>query len=126
MTDVTPVLIVADEDGEQDTKAIVAGKVGIMVLDIKATIPDHELLKAVCSGMEIEVDTIRKPRLVAKIEDQEAGLASDFAPSDVANLIHDKSHGDHESYKALRFPDRVGTNYPKGDALSCYKILPKQ
>lgn len=22
-------------------------------------------------------------------------------------------------------PDRVGTNYPKGDALSCYKILPK-
>merc|ERR1711957_616066 len=65
MTDVTPVLIVADEDGEQDTKAIVAGKVGIMVLDNKATIPDQELLKAVCSGMEIEVDTIRKPRLVA-------------------------------------------------------------
>ena len=61
-----------------------------------------------------------------EIEDQEQGLAGDFADSDVANLIHDKSHGDHDSYKALRFPDRVGTNYPKGDALSCYKILPKQ
>ena len=61
-----------------------------------------------------------------EIEDQEAGLSSDFAPSDVANLIHDKSSGDHDSYKALQFPDRVGTNYPKGDALSCYKILPKQ
>ena len=61
-----------------------------------------------------------------EIEDQEAGLSSDFAPSDVANLIHDKSHGDHDSYKALQFPDRVGTNYPKGDALSCYKIMPKQ
>lgn len=61
-----------------------------------------------------------------EIEDQEAGLASDFAPSDVANLIHDKSHGDHEPFKALMWPDRVGTNYPKGDALSCYKIKPKQ
>ena len=61
-----------------------------------------------------------------EIEDMEAGLAGDFAPSDVANLIHDKASGDHESYKALRYPDRVGTNYPKGDALSCYKILPKQ
>ena len=61
-----------------------------------------------------------------EIEDQEAGLASDFAPSDVATLIHDKSSGDHEPFKALMWPDRVGTNYPKGDALSCYKIKPKQ
>ena len=61
-----------------------------------------------------------------EIENQEQGLAGDFAPADVQTLLHDKSHGDHDSYKALRHPDRVGTNYPKGDALSCYKILPKQ
>mmetsp|Transcript_41928 Transcript_41928/g.55260 ORF Transcript_41928/g.55260 Transcript_41928/m.55260 type:complete len:200 (+) Transcript_41928:32-631(+) len=61
-----------------------------------------------------------------EIEDMEAGLVSDFAPSDVANLIHDRSEHAHDSFKALRYPDRVGTNYPKGDALSCYKILPKK
>jgi hypothetical protein len=61
-----------------------------------------------------------------EIEDQELGLAGDFAHADVQGLIHDKSSGDHDSYKAVRHPDRVGTNYAKGDALSCYKILPKQ
>ena len=61
-----------------------------------------------------------------EIEDQEGGLAGEFAPADVQALLHDKSSHDHESYKALRHPDRVGTNYPKGDALSCYKSLPKQ
>ncbi len=60
-----------------------------------------------------------------EVEDQESGLAGDFAPADVAGLLHDKSHADHDSYKAVRHPDRVATNYPKGDALSCYKILPK-
>jgi hypothetical protein len=65
MSDVTPVLIVPEGEIEQDSNAISGGKVGIMVLDNKATIPDQELLKAVCSGMEIEVDTIRKPRLAA-------------------------------------------------------------
>ena len=61
-----------------------------------------------------------------EIEDQELGLAGDFSQADVQGLLHDKSSHDHESFKAVRFPDRVGTNYPKGDALSCYKILPKQ
>ena len=61
-----------------------------------------------------------------EIVDQEGGLAGDFAPADVQSLLHDKSSHDHESFKAVRHPDRVGTNYPKGDALSCYKILPKQ
>ena len=60
------------------------------------------------------------------IEGKEGGLAGDFAPADVQSLLHDKSSHDHESFKAVRHPDRVGTNYPKGDALSCYKILPKQ
>jgi len=61
-----------------------------------------------------------------EMEDQEAGLAGDFAPSDVQTLLKDTEEHDHDSYKAVRFPDRVGTNYAKGDALSCYKILPKQ
>lgn len=61
-----------------------------------------------------------------EVEDQEAGLAGNFSHDDVAGLLHDKQSHDHSSYKAVRHPDRVGTNYPKGDALSCYKILPKQ
>jgi len=61
-----------------------------------------------------------------EIEDQEAGLAGDFSAADVANLIHDKAAPHAEPFKSLRYPDRVGTNYPKGDALSCYKILPKK
>jgi hypothetical protein len=61
-----------------------------------------------------------------EVEDQEDGLAGDFSHADVANLIHDQSTDSHENYKALQYPDRVGTNYPKGDELSCYKILPKQ
>ena len=60
-----------------------------------------------------------------EIEDQENGLAGEFAPADVQTLIKDREEHDHGYFKALRYPDRVGTNYPKGDALSCYKILPK-
>ena len=54
------------------------------------------------------------------------GLAGDFAASDVQNLIHDVSEHSHEPFKALQYPDRVGTNYAKGDELSCYKIKPKK
>ena len=62
-----------------------------------------------------------------EVEDMEAGLAGDFSKADVQQLLRDvEPEGHHGSYKAVRFPDRVGTNYPKGDALSCYKILPKQ
>ena len=61
-----------------------------------------------------------------EVEDMESGLAGEFAPADVQQLLHDVEEHDHSSYKAVRFPDRVGTNYPKGDALSCYKILPKK
>ena len=61
-----------------------------------------------------------------EVEDQEQGLVGDFAPSDVQNLLHDVEEHSHDSYKALQWPDRVGTNYPKGDDLSCYKILPKK
>ena len=61
-----------------------------------------------------------------EIVDQESGLAGDFAASDVQNLIHDYEEHSHEPFKALQWPDRVGTNYAKGDELSCYKIKPKK
>ena len=60
-----------------------------------------------------------------EVEDMELGLNGDFSKADVRHLIKDRDAGHHESFKSLRSPDRVGTNYPKSDALSCYKILPK-
>lgn len=60
-----------------------------------------------------------------EVEDMEAGLSGDFAHQDVRHLLHDKDEGHHESFKALRYPGRVGTNYGSSDDLSCYKILPK-
>lgn len=60
-----------------------------------------------------------------EIDDMESGLNGDFANTDIQHLMHDKSSHDHAGFKSLMNPDRVGTNYPKGDALSCYKILPK-
>jgi len=60
-----------------------------------------------------------------EIEDMELGLNGDFSRADVRHLIKDKDAGHHESFKSLRFPDRVNTNYERSDDLSCYKILPK-
>ena len=60
-----------------------------------------------------------------EIEDMELGLNGDFSRADVRHLIKDKDEGHHESFKSLRFPVRVGTNYTRSDDLSCYKILPK-
>jgi len=65
------------------------------------------------------------PMTAVEISDMEQGLTGDFAASDVQSLLHDQSDAHHESFKALQWPDRVGTNYPK-DQLSCYKILPKK
>lgn len=50
-----------------------------------------------------------------EIEDQEAGLASDLSNADMRHLLHDKPSGHHDLFKALHHPDRVGTNYDKGD-----------
>ena len=61
-----------------------------------------------------------------EIEDVENGLVGDFAMADIKNLLKDHEEHDHSAFKSLRHPDRVGTNYPKDDSLSCYKILPKQ
>jgi hypothetical protein len=60
-----------------------------------------------------------------EIEDQETGLSGDMSHADVRHMNHDK-HEDHaEPFKCTANPDRCATNYPKSDALSCYKILPK-
>ena len=61
-----------------------------------------------------------------EVEDQESGLAGDFAHSDVQNLIHDVHEHSHDPFTAVAWPDRVGTNYGKGDELSCYKIKAKK
>jgi hypothetical protein len=60
-----------------------------------------------------------------EIEDMELGLNGDFTKADVRHLVKDPDHGHAAPFKSLMRPDRVATNYPKGDALSCYKILPK-
>lgn len=65
------------------------------------------------------------PNVMKEIEDQETGLASDHSQADIRHLLHDTEAGHNERFKSLRYPDRVGTNYEKGDQLSCYKILPK-
>ena len=61
-----------------------------------------------------------------EIEDMEAGLVHDFAPADIRELNRDADDdGHHAPFLSIANPDRVGTNYDKSDALSCYKILPK-
>ena len=60
-----------------------------------------------------------------EITDVEAGLNSDFNTGDIRHLLKDKIPQAHDSFVATRHPDRVGTNYAKGDDLSCYKILPR-
>lgn len=65
------------------------------------------------------------PYTSKEIEDMEVGLNGDFSKADVRHLVRDKDHGHAASLKTLQHPDRVGTNYEKSDALSCYKILPK-
>lgn len=64
--------------------------------------------------------------VATEIEDMENGLVGDFAKSDIKNLLKDHEEHDHNLFKSLLHPDRVATNYPKGDDLSCYKILPKK
>lgn len=60
-----------------------------------------------------------------ELEDMESGLNGDFSEADVRHNLKDKDPGHGTPFKCTRRPDRVGTNYAKGDALSCYKILPK-
>ena len=59
-----------------------------------------------------------------EIADMERGLNGDFADADVKNLLKDKHAHDSSNFKSIRFPDRVGTNYPKSDNVSVYKTHP--
>ena len=67
------------------------------------------------------------PISIREIEDHELGLYTDFTEQDIKHLVKDKDHS-HPGAGAvvLMWPSRVGTNYPKSDDLSCYKILPKK
>ena len=76
--------------------------------------------------IESSTDYYQDENVSKEIEDMEAGLVGDFAKSDIKNLVKDHGDHDHEPFKSLMHPDRVGTNYPKDDSLSCYKILPKR
>ena len=60
-----------------------------------------------------------------EIQDVESGLNGDFSRADVRHMQKDRGGDHHDSFKCTRKPDRVGSNYDKGDALSCYKILPR-
>ena len=76
--------------------------------------------------IEESMDYYQDENVSAEIEDMEAGLNGEFSKADIKNLLKDHSSHDHAAFKSIFHPDRVGTNYPKGDDLSCYKILPKK
>lgn len=85
------------------------------------------MLEAMLNERFIDESTLYydDPNTAKEVEDIELGLVNDVSRADLRNFLHDSDHSSHDSYKSLRFPDRVGTNYEKGDTLSCYKILPK-
>lgn len=75
---------------------------------------------------EENIDYFSDEIVSKEVEDQQNGLAGDQSMQDLRYLIHDKHDDHHERFKCLQWPDRVGSNYEKGDQLSCYKILPKK
>ena len=83
------------------------------------------LLEGVLNERFIDESTLYydDPSVAKEIEDMELGLNGEFAEDDIRNLLKDKSS--HASAgKTIHYPDRVGTNYVKSDALSCYKVHP--
>ena len=83
------------------------------------------LLEGVLNERFIDESTLYydDPTVTKEIEDMELGLNGEFAEDDIKNLLKDKSSHDSAS-KVVHYPDRVGTNYVKSDALSCYKVHP--
>lgn len=82
-------------------------------------------LEGVLNERFIDESTLyyENPNKSKEIEDIEAGLNSEFAEDDIKEILKDSfDHGD--DFKCLRFPDRVGNNYPKTDDLSIYKVHP--
>ena len=58
-----------------------------------------------------------------EIEDMEQGLNGEFSEDDIKDLIKDSSsHG--TAAIIMRYPGRVGSNYPVSDDLSIYKTHP--
>ena len=60
-----------------------------------------------------------------EIEDQEGGLEGDFANQDLRNSNKDMPAPHGSPDLCLAHPARSGTNYPKTDDLSIYKVHPK-
>ena len=83
------------------------------------------LLEGVLNVRFIDESTLYydDPSVSKEIEDMELGFQDEFAESDIKNLLKDKSHHG-EPGKVVHYPDRVGSNYPKTDDLSCYKVHP--
>lgn len=89
---------------------------------------DFELfLEAILNEKFIDASTLYydDPNVTKEIEDQEAGLMSDFSEQDVKHLNKDRAHGHHDHQILIRYPGRAGDNYDLGDQLSCYKIKPR-
>ena len=84
-------------------------------------------LEAVLNERFIDESTLYYDDKINQLEaeDVEAGLNGEVSNADARHLNKDRDTSDHSSEKALRYPDRVGSNYAKSDALSCYKILPR-
>lgn len=58
-----------------------------------------------------------------EVEDMEQGLNGEFSEDDIKDLIKDSSsHG--TAALVMRYPGRVGSNYPVSDDLSIYKTHP--
>ena len=83
------------------------------------------LLEGVLNERFIDESTLYydDPSVSKEIEDMELGFQDEFAESDIKNLLKDKSHH-ADAGKVVHYPDRVGNNYVKSDALSCYKVHP--
>ena len=73
------------------------------------------LLEGVLNERFIDESTLYydDPVSSTEIADMEKGLNSDFAETDIKNLLKDKQTGAHseEPFKSLRYPGRVGSNY---------------
>ena len=85
------------------------------------------LLEGVLNERFIDESTLYydDPVVTKEIEDMERGLNGDFDESDIKNLLKDKGgHHNSEPFKSLVHPGRIGSNYPRSDDLSIYKVHP--
>ena len=83
------------------------------------------LLESILNERFIDESTLYydNPVVMKEIEDMELGLSGEVSEADIKEWIKD-SHEHGSMAKTFRYPDRVGTNYPKSDDLSIYKVHP--